>query len=78
MERRNWTIGICDKCFYREAGVSRTPYYITPDIGREKLSRKGYFSQDTALHAINDLIAKGMLHKSGEGGRSSDIVLPED
>ncbi|WP_305156669.1 hypothetical protein [uncultured Muribaculum sp.] len=28
-------------------------------------------SQDTALRDINDLIAKGMLRNSGEGGRSA-------
>lgn len=35
-------------------------------------------SQDTALRDINDLIAKGMLRNSGEGGRSSNYLLPED
>ncbi|MCH5246013.1 MAG: Fic family protein [Muribaculaceae bacterium] len=33
-------------------------------------------SQDTALRDINDLIAKGMLRNSGEGGRSSNYLLP--
>lgn len=33
-------------------------------------------SQDTALRDINDLIAKGMLQNSGEGGRSSNYILP--
>lgn len=32
-------------------------------------------SQDTALRDINDLIAKGMLRNSGEGGRSSNYLL---
>ena len=34
-------------------------------------------SQDTALRDINDLIAKGMLCNSGEGGRSANYLLPE-
>lgn len=33
-------------------------------------------SQDTALRDINDLITKGMLRKSGEGGRSANYLLP--
>lgn len=32
-------------------------------------------SQDTALRDINDLIAKGMLTDSGEGGRSANYLL---
>ncbi len=32
-------------------------------------------SQDTALRDINDLIAKGMLIDSGEGGRSTNYLL---
>lgn len=32
-------------------------------------------SQDTALRDINDLIAKGMLRDSGEGGRSTNYTL---
>lgn len=34
-------------------------------------------SQDTALRDINDLMAKGMLRDSGEGGRSANYLLPE-
>lgn len=34
-------------------------------------------SQDTALRDINDLIAKGMLRNSGEGGRSANYLLAE-
>lgn len=34
-------------------------------------------SQDTALRDINDLIAKGMLRKSDEGGRSANYILTE-
>lgn len=34
-------------------------------------------SQDTALRDINDLIEKGMLRDSGEGGRSANYLLPE-
>jgi len=34
-------------------------------------------SQDTALRDINDLIAKGMLLNSGEGGRSANYILPD-
>ena len=34
-------------------------------------------SQDTALRDISDLLAKGMLVKSSEGGRSSNYLLPE-
>lgn len=34
-------------------------------------------SQDTALRDINDLIAKGMVRNSGEGGRSANYLLPE-
>lgn len=34
-------------------------------------------SQDTALRDINDLIAKGMLCDSGEGGRSANYLLPK-
>ena len=34
-------------------------------------------SQDTALRDINDLIAKGMLRDSGEGGRSANYLLSE-
>ena len=32
-------------------------------------------SQDTALRDINDLISKGMLRNSGEGGRSANYLL---
>lgn len=35
-------------------------------------------SQDTALRDINDLIVKGMLRDSGEGGRSANYLLPEN
>ena len=34
-------------------------------------------SQDTALRDINDLISKGMLCDSGEGGRSANYILPD-
>ena len=34
-------------------------------------------SQDTALRDINDLISKGMLRDSGEGGRSVNYLLTE-
>lgn len=34
-------------------------------------------SQDTALRDINDLISKGMLRSSGEGGRSTSYLLPQ-
>ncbi len=34
-------------------------------------------SQDTALRDINDLLAKGMLRDSGEGGRSANYLLVE-
>lgn len=34
-------------------------------------------SQDTALRDINDLITKGMLRNSGEGGRSANYLLKE-
>lgn len=34
-------------------------------------------SQDTALRDINDLIAKGMLRDSGEGGRSANYLLAD-
>lgn len=34
-------------------------------------------SQDTALRDINDLIAKGILRDSGEGGRSANYLLSE-
>lgn len=34
-------------------------------------------SQDTALRDITDLIAKGMLRNSGEGGRSANYLLQE-
>lgn len=34
-------------------------------------------SQDTALRDINDLISKGLLRNSGEGGRSANYLLPE-
>ncbi len=34
-------------------------------------------SQDTALRDINDLIDKGMLVNSGEGGRSANYLLPK-
>lgn len=33
-------------------------------------------SQDTALRDINDLITKGMLRPSNEGGRSTNYLLP--
>lgn len=35
-------------------------------------------SQDTALRDINDLISKGMLKRSSDGGRSSNYLLPSD
>ena len=35
-------------------------------------------SQDTALRDIHDLIAKGMIRDSGEGGRSSNYRLAEN
>lgn len=34
-------------------------------------------SQDTALRDINDLVAKGMLCRSGEGGRSANYLFPQ-
>lgn len=34
-------------------------------------------SQDTALRDINDLIKKGMLRNSGEGGRSANYLFPD-
>lgn len=34
-------------------------------------------SQDTALRDINDLISKGMLRNSGEGGRNANYILPD-
>ena len=34
-------------------------------------------SQDTALRDINDLISKGMLRNSGEGGRKTNYLLSE-
>ena len=34
-------------------------------------------SQDTALRDINDLIEKGLLRNSGEGGRSANYLLQE-
>lgn len=34
-------------------------------------------SQDTALRDINDLLTKGMLRNSGEGGRNANYLLPE-
>ena len=34
-------------------------------------------SQDTALRDINDLISKGMLRNSGEGGRSANYLLQD-
>jgi len=35
-------------------------------------------SSDTALNDINDLIAKGILRKSNEGGRSTNYTLMDD
>ncbi len=35
-------------------------------------------SSDTALNDINDLIAKGILRKSNEGGRSTNYTLLDD
>lgn len=35
-------------------------------------------SQDTALRDINDLISKGMLRNSGEGGRNINYLLTEN
>ncbi len=32
-------------------------------------------SSDTALNDINDLISKGILRKSSEGGRSTNYIL---
>lgn len=43
-----------------------------------KWAKIGHCSQDTALRDINDLIAKRMLRNSGEGGRSSNYLLPEN
>ena len=34
-------------------------------------------SSDTALNDINDLLSKGMLVKSAEGGRSTSYSLPD-
>ena len=34
-------------------------------------------SSDTALNDINDLIAKGILRKTAEGGRSTNYILVE-
>ena len=48
MERRNWTIEYFGIKYNmnRESGVSRTPYYNTPDIGTEKLSETEIFQTD--------------------------------
>ena len=35
-------------------------------------------SQDTALRDIKDLIAKGMLRETPEGGRNKSYLLPEE
>ena len=35
-------------------------------------------SSDTALNDINDLIAKGILKKSKEGGRSTNYILVDE
>ncbi len=40
-----------------------------------KWAKMCHCSQDTALRDINDLIAKGMLRDSGEGGRSKHYLL---
>lgn len=40
-----------------------------------KWAKMCHCSQDTALRDINDLIGKGMLRNSGEGGRSSNYLL---
>lgn len=41
-----------------------------------KWAKIGHCSQDTALRDIKDLIGKGMLCDSGEGGRSANYILP--
>ena len=40
-----------------------------------KYAKINHCSQDTALRDFNDLIEKGMLLKSGEGGRSANYLL---
>ena len=35
-------------------------------------------SQDTAIRDIKDLLSKGMLLDSGEGGRSTNYILPHE
>ncbi len=42
-----------------------------------KWAKMCHCSQDTALRDINHLITKGMLCDSGEGGRSTNYILPE-
>lgn len=43
-----------------------------------KWAKMCHCSQDTALRDINDLIGKGMLIKSRDGGRSTSYRLKED
>lgn len=43
-----------------------------------KWGKMCHCSADTALRDINDLISKGMLRNSGEGGRSTNYILPEN
>lgn len=42
-----------------------------------KWAKMCHCSQDTALRDINNLIARGMLRNSGEGGRTTNYLLPE-
>ena len=43
-----------------------------------KWARIAKCSTDTALNDINDLVGKGILRKSAEGGRSTNYILIDD
>lgn len=47
-------------------------------LSTSKYSKIAKCSQDTALRDLQDLVAKGMLQDSGEGGRSTNYILRED
>ena len=63
METRNWTIEYFGMKYNmnRGSGVSRAPYYITPDIGGERWSLRSRFP--IVLWMVNRERNEMLIHK---------------
>ena len=48
------------------------------NLTNAKYAKLAKTSSDTSLRDLNDLVAKGILHKAPAGGRGTSYHLPED